>query len=89
MTTLAVEVLDARSAGLAGKTDQEVRLFAIESGRILVTLDADFGNLTRFSPAGTRSILAKWLRKLSEIDLHGQLAVVEDDKLRIRGAIEN
>ena len=105
MATLAVDVLDARSAGLAGKTDQEVRRFAIESGRILVTLDADFGNLTRFSPAGTpgvvwlrprppteaniRSILAKWLRKLSEIDLHGQLVVVEDDKLRIRGAIEN
>jgi len=38
---------------LAGKIDQEIRRYAIESGRILVTLDADFGNLIRFSPAGT------------------------------------
>ena len=67
-------------------------------------LDADFGNLIRFSPSGTpgviwlrprppteaniRSILGKWLYRLREIDLHGQLAVVEEDKLRIRGAIE-
>jgi predicted nuclease of predicted toxin-antitoxin system len=105
MTELAVDALDARAAGLSGKTDKEVRRFAIETGRILVTLDADFANLIRFSPAGTpgviwlrprppteaniRSMLAKWLHKLSEIDLHGRLAVVEEDKLRIRGAIEN
>ena len=46
--TLAVDVLDARAAGLAGKADREVRRFAIETDRILVTLDADFGNLIRF-----------------------------------------
>jgi predicted nuclease of predicted toxin-antitoxin system len=40
--TLAVDVLDARAAGLAGKTDREVRRFAIETDRVLVTLDADF-----------------------------------------------
>jgi predicted nuclease of predicted toxin-antitoxin system len=102
--TLAVDVLDARAVGLAGKTDREVRRFAIETDRILVTLDADFGNLIRFSPfdtpgviwlrprppteANIRSILAKWPNRLREIDLHGQLAIVEEDKLRIRGAIE-
>jgi hypothetical protein len=32
--------------------------------------------------------ILKWLYRLREIDLHGQLAVVEEDKLRIRGAIE-
>ena len=95
-----VDVLDARAAGLAGNTDREVRRFAIKTDRILVTLGADFGNLIRFSPSDTsgviwppteaniRSILAKWLYRLREIDLHGQLAVVEEDKLRIRGAIE-
>lgn len=104
-STLAVDVLDARAAGFGGKTDREVREFAIQTERILVTLDADFGNLVRFSPAGTpgviwlrprpptqasiRSILTKWLHKLSKIDLRGQLAVVEEDKLRIRGAIED
>src|ERR1700730_15100268 len=102
--TLAVDVLDARAAGLAGKTDREVRRVAIETDPIIVTLDAVFGNSLRFSPSGTpgviwlrprpptetniRSILAKWLYRLREIDLHGQLAVVEEDKLRIRGAIE-
>ena len=58
--TLAVDVLDARAAGLAGKTDREVRRFAIETDRILVTLDADFGNLIRFSPSGTPGVM--WLR---------------------------
>ena len=69
-----------------------------------ISLDSDFGNLTRFSPAGTpgviwlqarpptepniRSILGKWLPKLSEVNLYGQLAVMQVDKLRIRGPIE-
>jgi len=57
-TTLAVDVLDARAAGLAGKTDREVRRFAIETDRILVTLDADFGNLIRFSPSGRGRVSA-------------------------------
>jgi predicted nuclease of predicted toxin-antitoxin system len=57
---LAVDVLDARAAGLAGKTDREVRRFAIETDRVLVTLDADFGNLIRFSPSGTPGVI--WLR---------------------------
>ena len=103
-STLAIDVLDVRAAGLAGQTDQEIRRFATETGRILVTLDSDFGNLTRFSPAGTpgviwlqarpptepniRSILGKWLPKLSEVNLYGQLAVMQADKLRIRGPIE-
>ena len=58
--TPGVDVLDARAAGLAGKTDREVRRFAIETDRVLVTLDADFGNLIRFSPSGTPGVI--WLR---------------------------
>jgi predicted nuclease of predicted toxin-antitoxin system len=45
---------------LAGKIDREVRRFAIETDRILVTLDADFGNLIRFSPSGTPGVI--WLQ---------------------------
>ena len=102
--TLGVDVLDARAAGLAGKPDSEVRQFAIQSDRILATLDADFGSLIRFSPSGTpgviwlrphppteaniRSILAKWLAKLADTDLHGRLVIVDFEKIRIRGAIE-
>jgi predicted nuclease of predicted toxin-antitoxin system len=40
--TLDIDVLDARSVGLAGKPDSEVRQFAIQTDRVLVTLDADF-----------------------------------------------
>ena len=103
-TTLALDVLGARAAGLSGKPDREVRRYAIEQDRILVTLDADFGNLVRFSPGGTpgviwlrprppteasiRALLAKWLPKLRTVNLRGKLAVVEQDKLRVRGAIQ-
>jgi predicted nuclease of predicted toxin-antitoxin system len=102
--TLGIDVLDARAAGLAGKPDPEVRQFAIQSARILVTVDADLGSLIRFSPRGTpgviwlrprpptevniRSILSKWLPKLSEIDLHERLVIVDFEKIRIRRAIE-
>ena len=98
--TLIVDVLDARAAGLAGKTDREVRRFAIETDRVLVTLDADFGNLIRFSPSGTpgviwlrprppteaniRSILAKWLYRLREIDLHGSPSRRSTQAFRLR-----
>jgi predicted nuclease of predicted toxin-antitoxin system len=61
--TLGIDVLDAWDAGLAGKPDSEVRQFAIQSDRILVTLDADFGSLIRFSPRGTPGVI--WLRPTS------------------------
>jgi predicted nuclease of predicted toxin-antitoxin system len=103
-TTLTLDALGARAAGLSGKPDREVRRYAIEQDRILVTLDADFGNLVWFSPGGTpgviwlrswppteaniRALLAKWMPKLRTVNLRGKLAVVEQDKLRVRGAIE-
>jgi predicted nuclease of predicted toxin-antitoxin system len=31
--------------GLSGATDEQVLRFAVENGRVLVTLDADFGNV--------------------------------------------
>jgi len=43
----AVAVIEA---GLSGEPDDKVRAFAIESGRVLVTLDADFANILRFPP---------------------------------------
>lgn len=64
-STLAVDVLDARSAGLAGKTDQEIRQFAVETGRILVTLDADFGNLIRYHSIFTGQYSGSYLASAS------------------------
>ena len=51
-TTLALDVLGARAAGLSGKTGCAVPQHAIDHDRILVTLNADSGNLARFSPGG-------------------------------------
>lgn len=50
----AIAVLEA---GLSGQPDNRVRIFAIESGRILLTLDADFADILRFPPAGTPGVI--------------------------------
>jgi predicted nuclease of predicted toxin-antitoxin system len=50
----AVAVIEA---GLSGASDDRVRAYAIESGSVLVTLDADFGNILRFPPAATPGVI--------------------------------
>ena len=87
--------------GLSGVPDEEVRHFAIENGRVLLTLDADFANVLRFPPEQTPGVvrlkihppteeriwqaIQKALLVLQNIDLTGRLAVVDADKIRIRG----
>jgi len=51
------DAISVTEAGLSGEPDSIVREFAIESGRVLVTLDADFANILRFPPAGTPGII--------------------------------
>ena len=86
---------------LAGMSDAIVREAAVASGRVLVTLDADFGNILRYPPHGTPGTI--WLRlhpptetkieraldrclvRLSTEDLAGKLVVVDEDKIRVRG----
>lgn len=93
----AVAVLEA---GLSGAADEEVLRFAVENGRVLVTLDADFANVMRFPPERTlgvvrlkvhpateeriRQMIRRALLLLENIDLAGRLAVVDEDKIRIR-----
>jgi predicted nuclease of predicted toxin-antitoxin system len=93
----AVAVLDV---GLSGATDEQVLHFAVENGRVLVTLDADFANVMRFPPEQTlgilrlkvhpatedriREALHRALVFLQNIDIAGRLAVVDKDKIRIR-----
>lgn len=86
---------------LSGASDPTVRAAAIAEGRVLVTLDADFGNVVRYPPIETPGVI--WLRlhppaeeaireaidrclnKLGKNDLAGKLVVVDADKIRVRG----
>ena len=79
---------------------KQIRRYAVENGRILVSLDADFANIIRFPPAhtpgfvrlkihppteeGIRQALRRTLLFLQNIDLADCLAVVDKNKIRIR-----
>jgi predicted nuclease of predicted toxin-antitoxin system len=87
-------------AGLSGEPDEIVRAFAIDSGRVLVTLDADFANILRFPTAGTpgvirlkihppteeaiREQIQRTLQILNDTPLAGCLAVSHGEIIRIR-----
>jgi predicted nuclease of predicted toxin-antitoxin system len=93
----AVAVLEI---GLSGATDEQILHFAVENGRAIVTLDADFANIMRFPPEHTlgvvrlkvhpptedkiRRAILRALLLLQNIDIAGRLAVVDEDKIRIR-----
>jgi predicted nuclease of predicted toxin-antitoxin system len=93
----AVAVLEV---GLAGASDEQVLRSAVENGRVLITLDADFANVMRFPPEQTlgvirlkvhppteeriRLAIRRALLYLQNIDIAGRLAVVDEDKIRIR-----
>jgi predicted nuclease of predicted toxin-antitoxin system len=86
--------------GLSGAPDEHIRRFAVENGRVLVTLDADFANVIRFPPEdtpgvvrlkihppteeGIRQAIQRALLLLQNIDLAGRLAVVDENKIRVR-----
>jgi predicted nuclease of predicted toxin-antitoxin system len=88
------------SMGLCGARDTEVRRSAIESDRVLVTLDSDFGQIHLFSPRetpgvirlklhppteeGIQALLISALVGLQNTDLRGKLAVVDQKRIRIR-----
>ena len=50
----AVAVLDV---GLSGQPDENIRAYAIQENRVLLTLDVDFANMLRFPPAGTPGVI--------------------------------
>ena len=95
------DALAVVEVNLGGAEDARVRAFAIQERRILVTLDADFGNILRFPVENTPGVI--WLRlhpptesKIREAvgrclaivkseDFSGRLVVVDEDKIRIRG----
>ncbi len=94
------DAFGAVEVGLSGAMDEQILHFAVENGRILMTLDADFANIIRFPPGQTHGVvrlkvhpptegnirhaIRRALLVLQNIDLTGRLAVVDGDKIRIR-----
>ena len=101
LRSLGYGAVAAFELGLSGASDTEIRSAAINDGRILVTLDGDFGNILRYPADTTPGVV--WLRlhppteeaiiealdrlikRLRLEGLEGKLAVVDEDKIRIRG----
>ena len=94
----AVSVVEC---GLAGADDSVVRASAIEDGRILVTLDADFANVLRYPPSNSPGVIRLRIHPATEvsidallrsaiprvagISLNGKLVVADLKRIRIRG----
>ena len=98
---LGYDAVAISEVGLSGASDSLVRSFAVSAGRVLITMDADFGNVLRYPAAGTPGVV--WLRlhpptekgiaaavdrvlqRLGTENLTGKLVVVDEDKIRVRG----
>ena len=100
LRSLGYDACSVVEVGLSGATDERIRSFAVEDGRVLVTLDADFANVIRLPPEHTpgvvrlkihppteekiRQTIRRALLLLQNIDLAGCLAVVDEHKIRVR-----
>ena len=85
------DAIAAVEGGLSGRPDPEVRAYSIATGRVLITLDADFADILRYPPKGTpgvirlkvhppteeavRQLLSRTLKGLNESSIDGCLAV--------------
>jgi hypothetical protein len=48
LRNLGIDAIAVPDIGLSGASDAEVRAFSIATGRVLITMDADFGNILRY-----------------------------------------
>ena len=51
------DVMTVRDQGLGGATDEKLFDVCAEEGRVLITLDRDFGKVTRFPPSTSAGIV--------------------------------
>ena len=86
--------------GDQGATDAELAARCIQLARVMVTQDADFGDIRRFPPAGTPGVVVIKVRRqdnrhllavlkrlaitLNTVDCTGHLVIVDDATIRIR-----
>ena len=57
LRTEGYDAIAVPDVGLSGAADEQVLRFAVENGRVLVTLDADFANVMRFPPEQTLGVV--------------------------------
>lgn len=96
-------IISTRDVGLALAPDDVVLAFAIKENRILLTYNADFGDIRLF-PVGTHAgiirlrvtqqtaeclhpVLENALNQLADKDLSGKLVTVTKTAIRIRGCL--
>jgi len=70
---LGYDAVSAAEVGLSGQPDNTIREFAIQDGRVPVTLDSDFADLTRFPTAGTPGVLRLKIHPPTEEKIRQQL----------------
>ncbi len=105
LRTLGHDAVAVSEVSLSGACDPVVRVYAAEKDRILITLDADFGNTLRFPVDDTPGVI--WLRlhppteeaisaaldrvihSLNTEELAGRLVVVDEHKMRVRGVLRS
>lgn len=93
------DAVHARVLGLKQAKDKELLKVAITERRIIITQDLDFGDLVIFSegptpgaliirtrsatPQRVNSMLKRLLLTVTEEEIKGTVAVVEEDRVRI------
>jgi predicted nuclease of predicted toxin-antitoxin system len=100
LRNLGFDALAVIEAGLGGQPDPVIRAYAVETGRVLLTLDADFGDILRFPVADTpgvirlkvhpptehaiRAQILKTLAAIKDRDIAGCLVLSHKDIVRVR-----
>jgi len=98
---LGHDTVSVVTSGLSGAADSVVRAFAIKGDRILITLDADFANVSRYPPGNSPGVLRLRIHPATEgaidallrstiprlvgISLKAKLVVADSKRIRIRG----
>ncbi|HXF84044.1 MAG TPA: DUF5615 family PIN-like protein [Anaerolineales bacterium] len=94
------DVVTAQEAGLTGHEDDELLQYAIQQGRILISIDMDFSNALRFIPSShsgiiilkirpskldaTHQVLRQFLEHYPEEEIHRSLVIIDQSKYRVR-----
>ena len=99
------DVVTAHDAGLVGEADEMVLEYAVSHGRVLITIDLDFGNIRRYPPSDHRgvivlrirsrildevhSVLQNFLADTTHDELSQTLVVIDHHKYRLRRGYRN